>query len=81
MADAGRVRELFERATELPREERGAFLAGACAGDASLRAEVESLLAFDGVDDAFLEERPSRPRWRWRPGWGCGFPSGSGVTG
>ena len=58
MADAGRVRELFERATELPREERGAFLAGACAGDASLRAEVESLLAFDGVDDAFLEGAP-----------------------
>lgn len=42
-----RVRELFDRAAELPPAERGRFLDEACAGDASLRAEVEALLACD----------------------------------
>jgi tetratricopeptide (TPR) repeat protein len=40
-----RVGALFEAACDLPRSERGAFLAEACAGDHELRAEVESLLS------------------------------------
>ncbi|HEU4535743.1 MAG TPA: serine/threonine-protein kinase, partial [Polyangiaceae bacterium] len=38
------VEELFDRASDLPEAERGPFLAGACGGDASLLAEVSSLL-------------------------------------
>jgi pimeloyl-ACP methyl ester carboxylesterase len=39
-----RIEELFDGALELSREERGAFLASACAGDLELRAEVSALL-------------------------------------
>jgi WD40 repeat protein len=42
-----RVQTLFNRAADLPGEERRAFLDAACQGDAALRAEVEALLAFD----------------------------------
>jgi non-specific serine/threonine protein kinase/serine/threonine-protein kinase len=41
---------LFETALDLPPERRAAFLDEACHGDAALRHEVESLLAF--LDDA-----------------------------
>src|SRR5262249_25973156 len=43
-----RVQSLFDQAVVLPAERRGAFLDAACAGDAVIRAEVESLLACDG---------------------------------
>ena len=39
--------ETFDRAAELSDGERATFLDGACAGDAELRAELESLLAHD----------------------------------
>jgi WD40 repeat protein/predicted Ser/Thr protein kinase len=42
-----RVQSLFDQAVVLPPEQRAAFLEVACAGDAALRAEVESLLACD----------------------------------
>src|SRR5262249_33438418 len=42
-----RVQDLFDQAVALPPEQRAAFLEAACAGDAALRAEVESLLACD----------------------------------
>ena len=42
-----RVKALFAQAADLPREERGAFLDAACRGEPDLRAEVESLLAYD----------------------------------
>src|SRR5262249_33685258 len=47
MTDAWRERvwSVFDRAAELPPGERAGFLDRACAGDARLRAEVESLLA------------------------------------
>jgi WD40 repeat protein len=59
--DPPRFSTLFAQALELPPEERGAFLDAACRGDLGLRADVESLLAYDaGVevgehDDAFLK--------------------------
>jgi predicted ATPase/serine/threonine protein kinase len=40
-----RIGQLFHAALELPREQRAAFLTGACGGDQALRSEVESLLA------------------------------------
>jgi predicted Ser/Thr protein kinase len=42
-----RVQTLFDQAVVLPAQERAAFLEVACAGDAALRTEVESLLACD----------------------------------
>ena len=42
-----RFRTLFAQALELPPEERGAFLDAACRGETTLRADVESLLAYD----------------------------------
>jgi serine/threonine-protein kinase len=53
-----RVRRLLEEARELPPTERGAFLTRVCGGDASLRAEVESLIAH-GKESADLLDRPA----------------------
>src|SRR5262245_50398147 len=56
-----RVRALFAQAADLPPEERGAFLDGACRGEPELRAEVERLLAYDSAfeggkdDEGFLK--------------------------
>ena len=54
-----RVEELYHTALRLPAMERAAFLAQACAGDAELLGEVESLLAHEGEADGLLE----RPPW------------------
>jgi len=53
------IDELFHPAIELPPNERGDFLEGACAGDVSLRAEIEKLI--DGYDRAgsFIETPPA----------------------
>jgi hypothetical protein len=40
-----RLTELFEQALACPADERAAFIARAAASDASLRTELESLLA------------------------------------
>jgi WD40 repeat protein/predicted Ser/Thr protein kinase len=55
-----RVQTLFDRAVALPPDQRAAFLEAACAGDAALRAEVESLLACDAdlADDEGLLKSP-----------------------
>jgi Tol biopolymer transport system component len=49
-----RVEEIFHRAVELAPETRSAFLDDMCAGDESLRKEVESLLAHDAEDGSTL---------------------------
>jgi tetratricopeptide (TPR) repeat protein len=59
-----RLAVLFEQALELPLPDREAFLDRACADDASLRAELGSLLeASEGADAYFddLEERVVAP--------------------
>jgi len=48
------IERLYHEAADRPRDERAAFLDSACAGDAALRREVESLLAHDGGE--FLKE-------------------------
>src|SRR5215813_9007153 len=50
-----RVTELFARALECSRQERPDFLKSACAGDADLLREVESLLAQHDAETGFLE--------------------------
>jgi serine/threonine protein kinase len=53
--DWDRIREIYDAAMALPREERSAFVAKACAGDPDLLREVMSLLAAaDSLSD-FLE--------------------------
>ena len=49
-----KTKELLDSALELSADQRASFLDNACAGDASLRAELESLLAFDNQADNFL---------------------------
>ena len=55
-----RAYELFEQALERSPEQRDAFLAKACGGDAQLRGEIELLLQHDSqVPDGFME--PPQP--------------------
>ena len=53
-----RVRSLFHEAIQRPREERSGFLEQECAGDESLRSEVQSLLAAHERADGFLGRAP-----------------------
>jgi eukaryotic-like serine/threonine-protein kinase len=57
-ADPNRVRDVFLAAVELPPEQRPAYLAEACGGDADLRAEVDRLLAANADPDSILEPPP-----------------------
>lgn len=52
------VRDLFDRACELPIADRRAFLETACAGDPELRTEVERLLASEAHPAGVLENSP-----------------------
>lgn len=54
------VTRIWEAALDVPAEDRAAYLDDACSGDASLRAEVASLLAHDR-DDSFLEAASVAP--------------------
>jgi serine/threonine protein kinase/tetratricopeptide (TPR) repeat protein len=58
-----KVRDVFHDVSSAPPEERAAKLAAACAGDAALREEVESLLASHDEAAEFLEpdREPDRP--------------------
>ncbi len=55
-----RVRAILDEAFERPASERSAYLDGACAGDAALRAEIESLLAADDALERDAAGAPSR---------------------
>src|SRR5262245_45126165 len=50
-----RIEQLYHAALEREANDRAAFLAGACAGDESLRGEVESLLHCDDRAEGFIE--------------------------
>jgi eukaryotic-like serine/threonine-protein kinase len=50
-----KIDRLFHAAIKVELPERPAFLAQACAGDETLRSEVESLLSSHGMDDSFFE--------------------------
>ena len=50
-----RIKQIFASALERDPSTRAAFLDGACAGDAEMRREVESLLAAHQTSDTFLE--------------------------
>src|SRR5688572_18971993 len=49
------IKQLYESAVKRDESERAAFVEEACAGDPELRREVESLLAYQDREDAFIE--------------------------
>ena len=49
------IDKILEAALDLEEGERSAFLEAACAGDDSLRKEVESLLAADKQAESLIE--------------------------
>src|SRR5262245_26622954 len=51
----GQIKEIYDRALDLSREEREIFLADACVDDDDLRREVESLLAAHANAGTFLQ--------------------------
>lgn len=53
-----KVEAIFHAALDLEPAPRAAFLDDACGDDIKIRAEVESLLAFDETRDDFLNEPP-----------------------
>ncbi len=62
-----RVREIFDRAADLPVRERDGFLASECVADAELETEVRSLLASGAAAGAFLEVPAVEQVGRWAP--------------
>src|SRR5262245_24238038 len=52
------IEDLLQAALERPHAERQAFLDQACASDADLRREIESLLGFHPQAEEFLESPP-----------------------
>lgn len=51
-----RVSDIFAAACELEAEKRSAFLDDACAGDAGIRAQVESMLRSDAEGESFMRD-------------------------
>ena len=54
------IERLFAAASELPPVDRARFLDEACAGQAAVRAEVDSLLEASGEGERFLDQPPSQ---------------------
>ena len=57
--DSEREITIFTEALKLPRQERAAFVARSCGGNANLRCKVEALLNAHSRLGNFLEEPPS----------------------
>jgi tRNA A-37 threonylcarbamoyl transferase component Bud32 len=55
-AQLGKLRKIFDAATEQDPQNRGAFLDTACEGDKALRREVEGLLAAHGSESSWLDQ-------------------------
>ncbi|MDH3591032.1 MAG: protein kinase [Planctomycetota bacterium] len=58
----GRLRAIVERACDLPRQERAAWLETACDGDEALHARAERVLADALQEDRFLTPLPAPAR-------------------
>jgi serine/threonine protein kinase len=74
-----RTEELYHAAAQLPHHERDRFLDEACDGDASLRAEIVSLLACTSAE--FIEEPALNVAARLMTGdWTAGTLSGTTIA-
>jgi serine/threonine protein kinase/tetratricopeptide (TPR) repeat protein len=60
-----KIQELFEAVLAQPPQDRVLFLSQACAGDESLRQEVESLLASDSAEESPFENAASKVAAGW----------------
>jgi serine/threonine protein kinase len=60
-----KIEQLFHSALGQPPAERAAFLDDACAGDESLRREIELLLAADSQKESSIEALPSMVAVAW----------------
>jgi serine/threonine-protein kinase len=58
VTDWEKIEQLYHAALKHAANERAGFLNEACAGDSSLRQEVESLLAYDGPAQRFITSPP-----------------------
>jgi len=58
----GKIRDALEAALELPPDQRAAYLDRVCPADASLRGDVESLLAADDKARSGFLQSPAVPR-------------------
>jgi hypothetical protein len=81
-----RLEDLFHRAAALPPSDRAAFLDSECAGDAALRADVESLLGHDappgaGLADAIQREAEVMAADQWLIGRRIGAYRVTGIIG
>src|SRR4051812_27632241 len=61
VVSSAELRELLSQANELPPHERAKFLDRACAGNAQLRGEVQTLLNMLEQADDFMPESGARP--------------------
>ncbi|MCU0732753.1 MAG: protein kinase, partial [Hyphomonas sp.] len=52
------MKSLFEKAAELPEAERSEFVLRACPDDEEIRREVERLLQFGAITEAYLDRPP-----------------------
>jgi serine/threonine protein kinase len=53
-----KVEEIYHAVLALPPDERNVFLRESCAGDAALRKEIDSLLAYENTFDSLLDNPP-----------------------
>ena len=76
---ANRDVAIFTEVAQLPANERAAFLASACGGDAELRQKVEALLqTYEHVGD-FLEASPQKASIEARVGRPTGEKAGDRI--
>src|SRR5215831_11491659 len=57
------IENIYHAAAEIHANERAEFLKRACAGDDTLRKEIESLLRYDEQQATFLEGKPPYSTW------------------
>lgn len=53
-----KIDSIYEVLSELPVREHEAYLNKVCGDDAELRAEIESLLEFDSINDSLIDSNP-----------------------
>jgi hypothetical protein len=60
-ANRDREEEIFDAARELAGDERAAYLAGRCGGNADLRQRIDGMLAADGAAGEFFKTHDAPP--------------------
>jgi len=71
-----RIQTVYSDAASLTPEQRDAFLESTCSGDATLRSEVESLLAWESAEATFLDKTAMQFAAESLAEQGAGFQTG-----